>query len=246
MMAGVPSPMALPQAAATGPASTGAFTWLRRYAPVGLVGAAHALLLWWVSATLARESVAVTPPAVIGQLVSQAPVTEPQPLPVVPEPKPKPVVKPKPAPLPPPAPNGPPSERAVTAPPPEPPQPPVAAETSVEAPAAAPPAPVVAAAPQEPVAPVIPPRSDASFLNNPAPVYPATSRRLREQGRVLFDVHILPDGSVGEIRLKRSSGFARLDEAALEAVRRWRYLPARRGDEPIAYWYVQPIDFALN
>lgn len=93
---------------------------------------------------------------------------------------------------------------------------------------------------------MIPPRSDAAHLSNPAPVYPAVSRRLREQGRVLFDVYILPDGTVGEIKLKRSSGFARLDEAALEAVRRWRYVPAKRGDEPIPFWYVQPIDFAMR
>jgi len=90
------------------------------------------------------------------------------------------------------------------------------------------------------------PRSDASFLSNPAPVYPLASRRQREQGRVLLDVYILPDGAVGEIRLKRSSGHARLDRSALAAVRRWRYLPARRGDEPIPYWYVQPIDFELD
>ncbi len=77
----------------------------------------------------------------------------------------------------------------------------------------------MAAAPvaAEPAAPVIPPRSDAAHLSNPAPVYPAVSRRLREQGRVLFDVYILPDGTVGEIKLKRSSSFARLDEAAQEA-----------------------------
>jgi protein TonB len=78
------------------------------------------------------------------------------------------------------------------------------------------------------------------------PVYPAVSRRLREQGRVLFDVYILPDGTVGEIKLKRSSGFARLDEVALEAVRQWRYVPAKRGDQPIPFWYVQPIDFSMR
>lgn len=98
----------------------------------------------------------------------------------------------------------------------------------------------------EPAAPVIPPRSDAAHLSNPAPVYPAVSRRLREQGRVLFDVYILPDGTVGEIKLKRSSGFARLDDAALEAVRQWRYVPAKRGDQPIPFWYVQPIDFTMR
>lgn len=63
---------------------------------------------------------------------------------------------------------------------------------------------------------------------------------------MLLDVYILPDGSVGEIKLKRSSGHPRLDQTALEAVRRWRYQPARRGNEPIPYWYVQPLDFVLN
>jgi protein TonB len=90
-----------------------------------------------------------------------------------------------------------------------------------------------------------PPRSDASALNQPA-AYPPLSRRLREEGRVLLDVHILADGSVGEVRLRQSSGYERLDEAALDAVRRWRYVPARRGDEPVATWYVQPVAFSLN
>ncbi len=94
--------------------------------------------------------------------------------------------------------------------------------------------------------PVVPPRVDAAHLNNPAPVYPAPSRRLREEGRVLLDVHILPDGSVGQIRLRASSGHHRLDRAALDAVRRWRYVPARQGGQAIAYWYVQPIVFSLN
>lgn len=93
---------------------------------------------------------------------------------------------------------------------------------------------------------MIPPRIDASQLDNPAPSYPSRSRQLREQGRVLLDVYILPDGTVGEIRLRESSGFPRLDRAALEAVRGWRYVPARRGGEAIPYWYVQPINFTLR
>ncbi|NJM12042.1 MAG: energy transducer TonB [Synechococcaceae cyanobacterium SM1_2_3] len=92
----------------------------------------------------------------------------------------------------------------------------------------------------------MPPRSDASHLNNPAPAYPALSRRLSEQGQVLLNVYILANGAVGEINLRRSSGYPRLDEAAMAAVQRWRYLPARRGGEPIPFWYVQPIIFALN
>ena len=94
--------------------------------------------------------------------------------------------------------------------------------------------------------PVIPPRIDASQLDNPVPPYPPLSRRLSEQGQVLLDVYILPDGSVGEIKLKSSSGYPRLDESALATVKRWRYVPAKRGGEPIPYWYVQPIVFSLR
>jgi TonB family protein len=100
-------------------------------------------------------------------------------------------------------------------------------------------------APEAP-APVTPPRTDAAHLNNPAPQYPALSRRLGEQGRVMLDVYILPDGSVGEIKLNRSSGFPRLDNAALQAVKTWKYVPAKRGDKPIPFWYVQPVSFVLN
>jgi periplasmic protein TonB len=204
---------------------------------------AHAGLLWWAVTALSQPPAVETPPAMVGQLVSQAPVTEPQPLPAQAQP-PQPRKAPTPT-APVPATIASPSERAMTAPPAEPPASAVPATDVVEpAPAPAPSAraPVVT----EPATPVIPPQSDALHLNNPAPVYPAVSRRLREQGRVLLDAHILPDGTVGELKLKRSSGFARLDEAAMAAVHQWRYVPAKRGDQPIAFWYVQPIDFALH
>jgi len=87
---------------------------------------------------------------------------------------------------------------------------------------------------------------DANPLNNPAPAYPNLSRRLREQGVVLLEILILVDGSVGEVRVKESSGFKRLDETAIKAVKRWLYMPVRRGVEPIDYWYIQPVEFSLN
>lgn len=99
---------------------------------------------------------------------------------------------------------------------------------------------------QEKVEELIPPHTDAVHLNNPTPQYPALSRRLGEEGKVLLDVYILPNGNVGEIKLKKSSGFTRLDDSALLTVKSWKYVPAKRGVKPIAFWYVQPISFVLN
>jgi periplasmic protein TonB len=214
----------------------------REWLGLGGIVALHAVALAGLAIGLQRPE-PVTPPAIIGVLVSAPPpsIEPPKPLLVEPEPLPRPVVKPKPVPLPPP-PVAPPSERAIAAPPPEPPR-------EAAPPPAAPPAPPVPPAPVAPPAPPAPvtqPRSDAAHLNNPLPVYPVVSRRLGEQGRVLFDVYILPDGSVGEIKVKQSSGFERLDRAALEAVRQWRFVPARRGDTPIAYWYVQPFTWSID
>ncbi|HSI56183.1 MAG TPA: energy transducer TonB [Ideonella sp.] len=208
----------------------------RRMVPFVLVCAVHVLVISMLSTTLQRSKETVIPPIMVS--LTAETVAEPKPLPAVPPPKLPPLPRQEPI-VPPPIVIAQPLEGAITLPPPT-----SAVEPLAEAAPTSPPAP-----PREQQAenkPVTPPRSDAAFLNNPAPVYPSVSRRLKEEGRVLFDVYILPDGSVGEIRLKRSSGHPRLDDAALAAVRQWRYVPAKRGDEPIPYWYVQPIDFALT
>lgn len=88
-------------------------------------------------------------------------------------------------------------------------------------------------------------RYDADYLKNPAPEYPSLSRRMREQGTVHLDVTVTPDGAAKEVKLSRSSGYARLDEAALETVRRWRFVPARKGDEAITANVIVPIAFRL-
>ena len=91
-----------------------------------------------------------------------------------------------------------------------------------------------------------PPTLDANPLNNPAPAYPKISRRLKEQGIVLLEILIQPDGSVGEVRLKQSSGYPRLDKTAIRAIKKWRYIPAREGDTPVEYWYLQALEFTLH
>ena len=62
----------------------------------------------------------------------------------------------------------------------------------------------------------------------------------------MLDVYVQADGTVGDIHLHQSSGFDRLDDSALRAVRQWRFKPARQFGKQIAMWYVQPITFNLH
>lgn len=211
---------------------------VRRVTPLALVLSAHAALL----ALIAAPSQLPRPPAPdVIEAVLLTP--NPQAVPSAPAPKPPPA-KPRPAadkrPTPP-RPQPKPSVSPAPAPTRTAPSPAAEAPASTQAPAA-PPAPRAAAAEQ----PVEAPRADAAHLNNAAPPYPSLSRKLNEQGRVVLRIYILADGKVGELSIKQSSGYARLDQAALEAVRNWRFIPAKRGGEPIPYWYTQAISFSLN
>lgn len=210
----------------------------RSTGPLVLVCCAHAAALGALALGMARPE-PIKPPQVI-----TAVVLPPEPLPIVAPPsedkpvppKPQPVQKPKPQPAPlPPIKNAPPSPNAISTPPVEP-VPPAPVEVAKAEPAP----------PPAPPAPVSPPRSDAAHLNNPAPAYPGLSRKLGEEGVVLLSVYILADGSVGEIKLKQSSGFGRLDDSALSAVKRWKFVPARQGDKTLAVWHTQPVKFSLE
>lgn len=93
---------------------------------------------------------------------------------------------------------------------------------------------------------VIQPKFDANYLNNPKPGYPSISHRLGEEGVVMLRVYVSAQGTPDEIQLLKSSGFARLDQAAQEAVARWRFVPARQGKIAIAEWVDIPITFQLR
>lgn len=105
---------------------------------------------------------------------------------------------------------------------------------------------VASTLPSPPTLPLVPPRFDAAYLQNPPPAYPALSRRLGEQGRVLLRVLVRPDGVPESVELRQSSGAFRLDEAALEVVRKWRFVPARQGDIPVTAAVIVPIVFSLE
>ena len=135
------------------------------------------------------------------------------------------------------------------------PTPPAVLSAAVSAPAttsftvAQPPTTVGAAAPAPAPAspvPVVGARFDADYLRNPAPVYPSTSRRLGEEGRVVLRVKVSANGLPMSVEIKQPSGFRRLDEAARAAVERWRFVPARRGDQAVESSVLVPLQFTLN
>ena len=93
---------------------------------------------------------------------------------------------------------------------------------------------------------VIPPDIEAAYLDNPRPKYPVLSRRLGEQGRVLLRVFVDADGRAHDVQVHGSSGFARLDGAAKEAVEHWQFTPARQRGGAVGAWVVVPVSFTLN
>jgi len=95
-------------------------------------------------------------------------------------------------------------------------------------------------------APVVPPRFDAAYLDNPHPEYPRIARRLGEYGKVILRVYVTASGRADKVEIRTSSGSPRLDQAARDAVERWKFVPARRGDEPVAAWVLVPIAFVLE
>jgi periplasmic protein TonB len=229
--------------------------------PTTLVAAVlllHAAGLYALQSGLLRRAVElVVPVAMLSQIIEPPqPVLEP--VPQQPKPKPAQAPQPKAAPkpsTPPPAPQ-PLAVRDTTPAPaapmgtttPAPPAPPI---DIAQAPAATPPAPPAPAAPPPaPAAPVVAkielPSSDADYLNNPPPSYPPVSKRLGEVGKVVVRVFIGSDGAAQKGEVRSSSGFERLDAAALAAALKWRYVPGKRGGVADAMWVNVPINFTLN
>ncbi len=86
----------------------------------------------------------------------------------------------------------------------------------------------------------------AAYLNNPRPAYPLLAIRQGAQGQVLLLVEVLTDGRAGRIELEKSSGHAALDAAAINAVRAWRFTPARKDGLLAAQTVSIPIQFNLK
>lgn len=93
---------------------------------------------------------------------------------------------------------------------------------------------------------VTPPRVDAAYLANPAPEYPPTALRARQQGKVLLRVLVGADGCPRTVKVEHGCGHSMLDSAAVAAVRRWKFIPGRRGGVAVDGWVLVPILFKLR
>lgn len=214
---------------------------IERFVGLAMVLALHSVVLWglWQYRILpsARETMTLFVEF----------IAPPIPKPSVKPPSPaKPVVKPKNEPRPAPrlvaqAPILTPNEPISSPPAPQP-------TPRIEAPALppAPPAPPAHATPL-PSGPIAL-GSELSVVcpERTAPAYPAISRRLGEEGTVVLHVELDQTGAVVHASVKSSSGFARLDEAALAAVRNWRCQPAQRNGQPVRATALQPFKFVLQ
>ncbi len=224
---------------------------------VGGVVLLHAAALWALQSGLARKPVEIiVPVTVIAEFIAP-PAPEVQPTPPAPPsppppskptpPAPRPAPTPKRAPRPAPAP----APLAIAQAAPTADAPVVAVQEPAPAEVTAPIAPPAPPVPLAPPAPPPPPRieqpsSNAAYLQNPAPAYPSISKRMGEQGKVLLRVYIAADGTPQKIEVNQSSGFARLDRQAQDAVMRWRFVPGKRNGVPESMWFLVPINFVLE
>lgn len=249
-----PAPVAVPPSCQTAtPLAQGLRARLTRelswYAPwrisrsgLVLVTAGHALLLWWLMHHVTPVEKPLIPVLTVSLLTAPSAPAPPEPTPPAPQPQVRPLkpqLKPRPAT---PLLTSPQATPTPDSPAPQPAELPESAAQSAAAPPAAAAAPVAAAAAPRQVAP----RFDAAYLDNPRPIYPLISRRMGEQGKVMLLVAVDAQGAPSDVRLHASSGSSRLDNAAIEAVRRWRFVPARQGDTAIAASVIVPIDFSLK
>ncbi|MFO8058581.1 MAG: energy transducer TonB [bacterium] len=89
---------------------------------------------------------------------------------------------------------------------------------------------------------LVPPRCAAC----PAPEFPELAQRRGLEGEVVLRFQVLPDGSVGDIFMEKSSGYAVLDEAAMAGVKNWTFYPATRNDKPVPLTIKRSVVFRME
>ncbi|MGH8550785.1 MAG: energy transducer TonB [Methylococcales bacterium] len=89
-------------------------------------------------------------------------------------------------------------------------------------------------------------RYQPNYRNNPAPEYPRIARKRGWEGTVLLLIQVTREGHCANVTVHRTSGHESLDKAAVEATRKWTFIPAKRGETPVASSVIVPIRFTLS
>jgi periplasmic protein TonB len=207
------------------PADSSFFT--RRTLVFIVIVALHAGMVWALNSGLSQRLVKVVLGPIETRMIEEAPKVD--------EPPPPPPPK-------------------IETPPPFVPPPEVAIDIPMDAPPATAITQTTAVRPtqQAPIAPKAPATPSTSPKADPKrpptkPEYPASSRRAGEAGTVVLDLYIAPNGRVQDARVQKSSGFPRLDEAAVrEAKRSWRFIPGTENGQPVAMWHSTKVTFNLT
>jgi protein TonB len=214
-----------------------AWEQLRKIGPFSAIVLLHVGFFYALQSGLLHKAVDALPREVIVSFITPEPVAQPEPPKAQPvPPKTVPVVKHH---------VTPPTPVPVTKPATE--EPPIAvAQAIAQAPVTQPVA--VQAAPIQPPAPAMPKTisTGVEYLQAPRPEYPSFSRRMSEQGKVTLRVLVNEQGHPERVEVQHSSGIARLDEAARQAVLRAVFKPHREDGKAVAVYAIVPINFQLD
>lgn len=205
-----------------------AWQQIRRIGPFGTIVLLHVVFFYALQSGLLCQAAQTLPNEVFAAFITPQHASEPAQKPQPAMPKTVPVTKQavvSPASMP--APNTAPSEQAITAP------------STPQLPAAAAPVPAMPAQPKTI-------SSGVEYLQAPQPEYPAIARRMKEEGKVVLRVLVNEKGRAESIEIQKTSGSARLDEAARQAVQRAVFKPYTEDGKAVAVYAIVPIKFQLD
>ena len=190
----------------------------------------HVLFFWVLASGLGAKIVEVVIAPVQTKIIEDTPDEDKPPPPPPEMEQPPPYVPPPDFAIDTPAPSGP--TTAIT-------------NTTTERPTVAPVAP--APAPVQKASVKTPPSVTGKGARATQPEYPPSSRRAGEAGTVTLAAYVLESGKVGEVKIVKSSGFEKLDEAAVKEVQRnWRFVPGKEDGKPVAMWHTFNVVFKLT
>jgi protein TonB len=205
----------------------------KRMAAFTLVVIIHVLFVWVLASGLGKKVVEVVLGPVETRLIEELPEEDNEPPPPPPE-------------FDTPPPYVPPPEISIDIPVATGPSTAISNVTS-ERPVAAPPPPVAAPKPVERKVVRTPPSTQGRGARITQPEYPPAARRAGEEGTVTLKVFVTEGGRAGQVEVAKSSGFPKLDEAAVKEVQRnWRFVPGKEDGKAVSMWHTFAVTFRLT